>query len=54
MISLPSLRSRHNTPPHFRREIDGYKVCSTYTTNPKISLGILENATLVRKMHFTN
>jgi hypothetical protein len=33
IISLPSLRSRHNIPTISRREIDGYKVPSTYTTN---------------------
>jgi hypothetical protein len=30
IISLPSLRSRHNIPP---REVDGFKMPSTYTTN---------------------
>jgi hypothetical protein len=34
IISLPSLRNRHNIPPPIsRRKIDGYKVPSTYTTN---------------------
>jgi len=32
IISFPSLTSRHNIPPNSRREIDGYKVPSTYTT----------------------
>ncbi len=39
--TLSLLRSRHNIPPIFsRREIDGYKVPSKYTTD---FLGVLYN-----------